>query len=61
MDFASRWLGRFSKLSLPLPQQKHQTMKTSKKQVLDEVKRYVIITFALFTMCLGWTAILTPS
>ena len=36
-------------------------MKASKKQVLDEVKRYVIITLALFTMCLGWTAFLIPN
>ena len=33
-------------------------MKADKKTVLAEVKRYVIITFALFTMCLGWTAFL---
>ncbi len=36
-------------------------MKTSKKQVLDEVKRYIVITLALFTMCLGWTAFLIPN
>ena len=36
-------------------------MKASNKQVLEEVKRYVIITLALFTMCLGWTAFLIPN
>ena len=36
-------------------------MKASNKQVLVEVKRYVIITLALFTMCLGWTAFLIPN
>ena len=36
-------------------------MKADKKTVLTEVKRYVIITLALFTMCLGWTAFLIPN
>ncbi|MBR3493423.1 MAG: YitT family protein, partial [Bacteroidales bacterium] len=36
-------------------------MKTSKKEVLAEAKRYIIITLALFTMCLGWTAFLIPN
>ena len=36
-------------------------MKADKKNVLAEVKRYVIITLALFTMCLGWTAFLIPN
>ena len=36
-------------------------MKPDKKTVLAEIKRYVIITVALFTMCLGWTAFLIPN
>ncbi len=36
-------------------------MKASKKQVLTEVKRYAVITLALFAMCLGWTAFLIPN
>jgi uncharacterized membrane-anchored protein YitT (DUF2179 family) len=36
-------------------------MKADKKTVFAEVKRYVIITLALFTMCLGWTAFLIPN
>ena len=36
-------------------------MKADKKKILDEVKRYLIITLALFTMDLGWTAFLIPS
>ena len=36
-------------------------MKPDKKTILEEVKRYVIITLALFTMCLGWTAFLIPN
>ena len=40
---------------------KPNEMKTSKKQVLAEVKRYVIITLALFVMAFGWTAFLIPS
>ena len=36
-------------------------MKADKKTVLAEVKRYVIITLALFCMCLGWTAFLIPN
>ena len=36
-------------------------MKTSKKQILSEAKRYIVITFALFIMCLGWTAFLLPN
>ena len=36
-------------------------MKTSKKQVLDEVKRYLIITVALLVMAFGWTAFLIPN
>ena len=36
-------------------------MKANKKTVWAEVKRYVIITLALFTMCLGWTAFLIPN
>jgi len=36
-------------------------MKTSKKQVLEEVKRYVIITLALLVMAFGWTAFLIPN
>ena len=36
-------------------------MKTSKKQILSEAKRYIVITFALFIMCLGWTAFLIPN
>ncbi len=39
----------------------HLLMKTSKKQVLDEVKRYLIITVALLVMAFGWTAFLIPS
>lgn len=36
-------------------------MKTSKKQILSETKRYIVITFALFIMCFGWTAFLIPN
>ena len=36
-------------------------MKADKKNIWAEVKRYVIITFALFIMCLGWTAFLIPN
>lgn len=36
-------------------------MKADKKEVLAEAKRYIIITLALFTMCLGWTAFLIPN
>ena len=36
-------------------------MKASKKQVLEEVKRYIIITLALFVMAFGWTAFLIPN
>ncbi|MGP1446712.1 MAG: YitT family protein [Candidatus Limimorpha sp.] len=36
-------------------------MKISKGNVMKEVKRYVIITFALFMMAFGWTAFLIPS
>ena len=36
-------------------------MKASNKQVLEEVKRYVIITLALFVMAFGWTAFLIPN
>ena len=36
-------------------------MTTSKKQVLTEVKRYAIITFALLIMAFGWTAFLIPN
>ncbi len=39
----------------------HLLMKTSKKQVLDEVKRYLIITVALLVMAFGWTAFLIPN
>ena len=36
-------------------------MKADKKQVLEEVKHYVIITLALFVMAFGWTAFLIPN
>lgn len=36
-------------------------MRTEKKKILQEVKRYLIITLALFCMDLGWTAFLIPS
>lgn len=36
-------------------------MKTDKRKIFDEVKRYFIITLALFTMDLGWTAFLIPN
>ena len=36
-------------------------MKADKKNIFAEVKRYVVITLALFTMCLGWTAFLIPN
>ena len=36
-------------------------MKTTKTKVLAEVKRYVIITFALLMMAFGWTAFLIPN
>ena len=36
-------------------------MKASNKQVLEEVKRYVIITLALLVMAFGWTAFLIPN
>ena len=36
-------------------------MKADKKKILEEVKRYLIITLALFVMDLGWTAFLIPS
>lgn len=36
-------------------------MKADKKKILEEGKRYLIITLALFTMDLGWTAFLIPS
>ena len=35
-------------------------MKTSKTNILTEVKRYVIITFALLLMAFGWTGFLIP-
>lgn len=36
-------------------------MKTTKTNVLAEVKRYVIITLALLMMAFGWTAFLIPN
>ena len=36
-------------------------MATDKKKMLDEVKRYFIITLALFVMAFGWTAFLIPN
>lgn len=36
-------------------------MKTDKKTVLEEIKRYVIITIAIFVMDFGWTAFLIPN
>ena len=36
-------------------------MKANKKTVWAEVKRYVIITLALFVMAFGWTAFLIPN
>jgi len=36
-------------------------MKADKKQILEEVKHYVIITLALFVMAFGWTAFLIPN
>ena len=36
-------------------------MKTNKKNIWIEVKRYVIITLALFVMAFGWTAFLIPN
>ena len=36
-------------------------MKTTEANVLLEVKRYVIITFALLMMAFGWTAFLIPN
>ena len=36
-------------------------MKTTGANVLLEVKRYVIITFALLMMAFGWTAFLIPN
>ena len=36
-------------------------MKTDKKNVLVEIRHYVVITFALFAMCFGWTAFLIPN
>ena len=36
-------------------------MKASKKNIWGEVKRYVIITLALFVMAFGWTAFLIPN
>ena len=35
-------------------------MKTDKKTILAEVRRYVIITFALLLMAFGWTGFLIP-
>ena len=35
-------------------------MKIEKKQLLAEIKRYVIITFALLMMAFGWTGFLIP-
>ena len=35
-------------------------MKANKKNIWIEVKRYVIITLALFVMAFGWTAFLIP-
>ena len=35
-------------------------MKTDKKTILAEVRRYVIITFALLMMAFGWTGFLIP-
>ncbi len=48
-------------LFLLLPHQIICLMKTSKKQVLAEVKRYLIITVALLVMAFGWTAFLIPN
>ncbi|WP_373831985.1 YitT family protein [Bacteroides heparinolyticus] len=36
-------------------------MKANNIYILSEAKRYVVITLALFTMCLGWTAFLIPN
>lgn len=36
-------------------------MKTDKKTILAEIRRYVIITFALLMMAFGWTAFLIPN
>ena len=35
-------------------------MKIEKKQLLTEIKRYVVITFALLMMAFGWTGFLIP-
>ena len=36
-------------------------MKADKKTVLEEIKRYLIITIAIFVMDFGWTAFLIPN
>ena len=36
-------------------------MKADKKTILEEIKRYVIITIAIFVMDFGWTAFLIPN
>ncbi|MBQ3709270.1 MAG: YitT family protein [Bacteroidales bacterium] len=36
-------------------------MKTNKKNILAEIRRYVIITLALLMMAFGWTAFLIPN
>ena len=36
-------------------------MATDKKKIFDEVKRYLVITVALFVMAFGWTAFLIPN
>ena len=36
-------------------------MKTEKSKILSEIKRYVIITFALLMMAFGWTGFLIPN
>ena len=36
-------------------------MKTDKKTIFAEIRRYVIITFALLMMAFGWTAFLIPN
>ncbi len=36
-------------------------MTLNKKQILSEVKRYIIITLALFVMAFGWTSFLIPN
>ena len=36
-------------------------MKTEKSKILSEVKRYLIITFALLMMAFGWTGFLIPN